>query len=154
MSVLSINWLDINTEYWNLSIRHQGHQESRQRIFFGLRNKHLTRKKEATEISSKRKEECLQKGALGLAVDVKKISSPVSGSLKFQFTGGDTLGFLALVSSLRRAQEPIRGRCSGHVIGINQSEDGFWKTMNFSRTLWSLSRGWWHFSRRISLYIL
>ena len=153
MSVLSINWLDINTEDWNLSIRHQGHQESRQRIFFGLRNKHLTRIKRRQKYHlSKRKEGCLRKGALGLKVDVnKKISSPVSGSLKFQFTGGDTLSFLALVSSLRRAQEPIRGRCSGHVIGINQSEDGFWKTMNFSRTLWSLSRGWWHFSRRFSL---
>ena len=76
---------------------------------------------------------------MGLAVDVKKISSPVSGSLKFQFTGGDTLGFLALVSSLRRAQEPIRGRCSGHVIGINQSEDRFDNEL-FKGTLVSLQR--------------
>ena len=154
MSVLSINWLDINTEDWNLSIRHQGHQESRQRIFWPPKQT-FKRKKESPVILSIREKNASGRVLLGLhTVDIKNIFlhlfPEVWSSSSQEATPSASAHWSPAWGELRNQSED--GVQVTWSVSTNQ-KTAFYNNELFKDTL-VFSRGWWHFSRWFSRCIL
>ena len=149
MSVLSINCLDINTEDWNLSIRHQGHQDSRQRIFWPPKQT-FKRKKESPVIRMPPEGFYWVSIQWILKIFFLHLFPEVWSSSSQEATPSASAHWSPAWGELRNQSED--GVQVTWSVSTNQ-KTAFYNNELFKDTL-VFSRGWWHFSRWFSRCIL